>query len=273
MAQQPSDKYLARVDGCDKERGESPRNRQVATKQERETPNERRKHMKAIHQIIALGLSVVVAGAFAGNVRANSVRETVGTATELLAKKQGSTEPIPAAALQKAKGVAIFSLTKAGLVVGGTGGDGVVMIRSKPKMLPMTSWCAPIPMGFSGGSFGAQIGVSAIHLIVLLNSDTAVRVFTRPGKLDWNATASGTAGKTSGTEHEGGLLSDQDVTVYKETSGLYGGATIGGAELNIQDDRIQSAYGSESSVRDILDGKAKAPDYAARLYQLLDGKH
>lgn len=229
--------------------------------------------MKSIHQIITLALSVVVTGALAGNVRANSVRESVGTATEILATKQGSTEPISAAALKKAKGLAIFSITKAGLVVGGTGGDGVVMVRGgKAKALSTHAWSAPIPVGLSGGSFGAQIGVSTIHMIVLLNSDEAVRVFTQPGKLDWNATASGTAGKTSGTEHEGGLLSDQDVTVYKETSGLYGGATIGGAELSIQTDRIQSAYGTEVSVRDILDGKVNVPDYAKRLYELMNGK-
>lgn len=228
--------------------------------------------MKATHHLIALGLTVMIAGALAASARANSVRETVGTATEILAKKQGSSEPIPEAALQKAKGVAIFGLTKAGLVIGGTGGDGVVMIRGKSKMPPTTPWRAPIPMGLSGGSFGAQIGISTIHMIVLLNSDAAVELFTRAGKLAWNGTASGTAGKTSGTENEGGLLSDQDVTVYKETNGLFGGATIGGAALDVQGDRIQAAYGGGTSVRDILDGRAKVPDYAAHLYQLLDGK-
>ena len=91
--------------------------------------------MKKIHQIITLGLSVVVAGSLAGNVRANSVRETVGTATEILVKKQGSTEPISVAALQKTKGVAIFSITKAGLVMGGAGGGGVVMVRGKAKTM------------------------------------------------------------------------------------------------------------------------------------------
>ncbi len=229
--------------------------------------------MKAIHQIITLGLSVVIVGGFAGDVRADSIRETVATATEILANKQGTAEPIPAAALQKAKGIAIFSITKAGLVFGGSGGDGVVMIRSKAKLLSKKSWCAPIPMGFSGGSFGAQIGFSTLHLIVLLNSDAAVQVFTKPGKLDWDATAAGTAGSDQATEHEGGFLSDQDVTVYKETNGLYGGATIGGAELDIQDDRIQRAYGSEVSVHDILEGKVKVPDYAARLDELMNGKH
>ena len=60
--------------------------------------------------------------------------------------------------------------------------------------------------------------------------------------------------------------------IYKDTDGLYGGATIGGAQLKVQNDRIAAAYGANVGVADILSGKAAVPDYAARLYQLLQGQ-
>ncbi|MDZ4744223.1 MAG: lipid-binding SYLF domain-containing protein [Verrucomicrobiota bacterium] len=229
--------------------------------------------MNMTQKIFTLGVSLMAITLGTGVLHASSIQDTVVSATEILGRKQGSAHPIPPATLQKAKGIAILSITKAGLVVGGAGGDGVVMVRGAAKSLSMPQWSAPIPVGYTGGSFGAQIGVSSINMIILLNSESAVKIFTQSGKLNWNATASGTVGSDSGSEHKGGMLSDQDVTIYKETDGLYGGATIGGAELNIQTDRIDSAYGQGVTVSEILSRKVNVPDYSRHLYEFMDGKH
>jgi lipid-binding SYLF domain-containing protein len=205
----------------------------------------------------------------------DKIQPMVQAATQTLAAKQGSASPIPKEALAAAKGVAIIDITKGGFIVGGTGGSGIVVLKAKQGvtgLVGMQSWVAPIPIGFSGGSFGAQIGGSNTKMIVLLNSDQAVKVFTNPGKLAWNAQASGTAGADTETEAAGGALSEVDVTIYKETEGLYGGATFGGTTLSIQDDRIKSTYGPEIFVRDIIEGKVKAPEYAKPLINLLEGK-
>lgn len=220
-----------------------------------------------------LCLSLITLTCSALNLRADeSVQSVTFNATEILDKKQGSADPIPADALNAAKGVAILEITKAGLVVGGTGGDGIVVLKEKSALPWGSKWTAPIPIGFGGGSFGAQIGFSTTRMIVLLNSDQAVRTFTSPGKLAWNAAASGTAGADTETEQVGGLLSDVDVKIYKESGGLFGGATFGGASLRIQEDRIKSAYGPSIFIRDILSGKVPAPEFANRLYLLLSGK-
>ena len=63
-------------------------------------------------------------------------------------------------------------------------------------------------------------------------------------------------------------IRDENLAVGFRISGL--GQLI---ESSIQADRMVGAYGPDITVRDILNGKAKVPDYAARLYQLMDGRH
>ena len=132
-------------------------------------------------------------------------------------------------------------------------------------------WSAPIPISFSGGSFGAQIGGSNTKAIVLLNSDHALHVFTHSGQLKWGATASGTSGPDSASVGKGGSLTDQDVKVYKQSDGVYGGATVGGAALSLNDKFLHEAYGSQTSVSDLIAGKVPMPEYAKPLIRLLQG--
>jgi lipid-binding SYLF domain-containing protein len=208
-------------------------------------------------------------------LQAASLPDLVKQSTGILAARQGTAEPIPAAELSQAKGVAITDITKGGFIIGGTGGDGVVLIKIRKGLsgvVGITSWSAPIPVSFSGGSFGAQIGGSNTKAIVLLNSERAVEVFTKPGELKWNAQAAGTAGADSRRAGAGGLLSEVDVKIYQMDSGIYGGATFGGSTLKIQDNTIKSAYGANVYVRDIIEGKVKVPDYAGELVKLLNGK-
>jgi SH3 domain-containing YSC84-like protein 1 len=216
---------------------------------------------------IMVGLSVLFCGLVI-KLEAASLPQIVRESTRIVSARQGSASPIPASELAMAKGVAIVDITKGGFVIGGAGGSGVVFVKKSSGL----GWNAPIPVRFSGGSFGAQVGGANTKAIVLLNSDHAVKVFTKPGKLAWNAKATGTAGADEKTEQKGGLFSDLDVRIYQETEGLYGGATFGGTSISIIDDALQDAYGEDMGVQDVLEGKAKTPDYAARLVGMLDGK-
>jgi|GEM_PF-413873 len=213
--------------------------------------------------------------AMAFGAQAASVPELVAQSYQILSTRQGSASPIAQGEFSAARGVAIIDITKGGLVFGGIGGDGVVLVKIKSGlsgMVGMESWSAPVPIGFSGGSFGAQIGGSKTQAIVILLSDNAVRRFTNPGKIGWSASAGGTAGADSKAEKEGGLLSDVDVKIYQSTEGLYGGAVFGGASLSINDKAIAESYGPGKFVRDILEGKVATPAYTESLVSLLNGK-
>ncbi|NJK92855.1 MAG: lipid-binding SYLF domain-containing protein [Blastochloris sp.] len=221
---------------------------------------------------IAAFLGLVLLG---GISHAGVVEDDVKNAISILSRKQGSAYPIPTQELKEAKGVAVVDISKGGFVIGGTGGSGVVLLKVKKGLkgwVGITSWSAPIPVTFSGASFGAQIGGSNTKAIILLNSDAAVSKFTSPGKLGWMAEATGTAGADTERERAGGLLSDVDTKIYKQEEGLYGGAVFGGAALAINEKAIKQAYGPGIFLRDILEGKVKLPEYAVKLAELLDGK-
>lgn len=204
-------------------------------------------------------------------LRASDMHERIQSSIEILDQKQHSHEPIPAELLSHAKGVAIFSITKVGLGIGGQGGEGIVTLRHL-DLLGHT-WTAPCAFNLSGGSVGAQIGYTEVHYIVILNSDDAVTHFTRSGKMDWNATATGTAGADTGTARASTAdLENREVVIYKESSGVFGGATLGGTSIERKDAINQDAYGDDVRTKNILNGKVQAPKSANRLFVLLDGK-
>jgi lipid-binding SYLF domain-containing protein len=217
----------------------------------------------ALYSIVLLTFSTSL-------VRADNLHQRIRTATQILEERQGSVEPIPPEVLAQARGVAIGTITKAGLGIGGQGGTGIVLLHYLGDAHP--SWSAPVGFSTSGGTIGAQIGFTTIRYIIILNTDAAVRMFTSPGKVTFDAQATGTAGDD--TAHEGEStdeLRHHAMIIYKETGGLYGGATLGGTSVQVDDDCNQEAYGDGIYVRDILSGKVTKPGSAGHLYSLLDG--
>jgi lipid-binding SYLF domain-containing protein len=203
-------------------------------------------------------------------VRADDLHQRIRTATHIVAERQGSVDPIPQVLLAQARGVAIGTITKAGLGIGGQGGEGVVLLHYLGDAHP--TWSAPVAFSTSGGTIGAQIGFTTIRYIIILNTDAAVRMFTSPGKVAFDAQATGTAGGDTAREGEStDEMRRHSMIIFKETGGLYGGATLGGTSVQVDDDCNQEAYGDGIYVRDILSGKVPKPASASRLYALLDG--
>jgi lipid-binding SYLF domain-containing protein len=225
--------------------------------------------MKPIPPKFLVLASIPLLVASLGLLRASDMHERIQSSIQILDQKQHSDEPIPVELLSHAKGVAIFSVTKVGLGIGGQGGEGIVTLRRTD--LIGHSWTAPSAFNLSGGSIGAQIGYTEVHYIVVLNTDDAVRHFTHTGKVDWNATATGTAGSDTGTANVSTTdLEHRDLVVYKDSAGIFGGATLGGASVERKDSINQEAYGDDVRTRNILNGTVLPPKSASRLYHLLD---
>ncbi|HEY0257670.1 MAG TPA: lipid-binding SYLF domain-containing protein [Candidatus Methylacidiphilales bacterium] len=224
---------------------------------------------KRLAKLLAVG-SIVLLLNPAANVRAAGMHERIQTATQILGDKQHSDEPIPADLLSHARGVAIFSVTKVGLGIGGQGGEGIVVVR-----LVSTnghSWTAPSAFNLAGGSIGAQIGYTEVHYIVVLNSNDAVKHFTGSGKMNWDATATGTAGSDTGTARVSTTdLEHREIVVYKDSGGVFGGATLGGSSVERKEAINQQAYGEDVRTKNILNGTVQPPKSAGHLYLLLNG--
>ena len=145
------------------------------------------------------------------------------------------------------------------------------MIRHLGGAAPV--WRAPSAFNISGASLGAQLGFSSISYIIVLNSDKAIGQFVGVGKVKWDATATGTAGEDTGVESESTRdLEKRDVLVYRDSGGIFGGATFGGSSIEVKSEINHEAYGLHTHVRDILEGRVPPPQSAGRLYDLLDGK-
>ncbi len=201
---------------------------------------------------------------------ASDMCQTVKKATAILEARQESDNRISFAGLCNAKGVAIIEMTRAGLVVGGTRGEGIVVLRM-PRWAKEGRWSAPIPIRITGASLGAQIGKSKTRAIILLNTDRAVRIFTTNNKVVWSAAASRTSGADTATRQRMSALSSQDITVYRDTHGYYRGATLGGSTIHFQKNKLCDAYGRDVDLQDVRIGRVAPQDYCKRLIWLLEG--
>jgi len=73
--------------------------------------------------------------------------------------------------IKSGKGVAIFpSVTKAGLIIGGQVGEGLVFLRK-----PNGTWSGPAFMGISGASVGLQIGAQSVGLVLVITNEAGLR--------------------------------------------------------------------------------------------------
>jgi lipid-binding SYLF domain-containing protein len=204
------------------------------------------------------------------SLHADNMEERSQAALHMLEQKQASAAPIPGYLISHAKGVAFFTVTQAGLGIGGKGGRGIVI--SHLGNSASHSWTAPSAFNLDGANIGVQIGFTESRYIVILNTDEAVRHFTGSGKMNFDATASGTAGSTTATERVStSELSRREVIVYKDSGGVFGGAVLGGTSIERQSSVNRAAYGDPVRVRNILDGTVPAPQYATPLYILLNG--
>jgi lipid-binding SYLF domain-containing protein len=182
-----------------------------------------------------------------------------------LDQKQHSDQPIPEALLEHAKGVAIFSLTKAGAIVGGRSGEGLVIVRTADG-----KWSAPSAFNIEGVSVGAQIGFTDVKYILILNTDAAVQHFTSSGKTAWDAAASVTVDTKSATGKLAiGDLEKADTVIYRDSNGAFVGATLGSTEIYRADSVNLKAYGENGELINILNGNIVAPSVAKPLYMLV----
>src|SRR5262245_52580536 len=93
---------------------------------------------------------------------------------------------IPPALLQDAQGIAIIpGMIKAGLVVGGRHGRGVMVVRDQDG-----AWANPIFVTLTGGSIGWQIGVQSTDVVLVFKTRNSLdRILKGKGKLTLGADA------------------------------------------------------------------------------------
>ena len=134
--------------------------------------------------------------------------------------------------LKNSKAVIIVpSFYKGGLIVGGSGGSGVLLGR-----LEDGSWSYPGFVDIAGGSLGLQIGASVSETMIFVQSKEQLSQV-----LDGHFRFGGDAGiavATLGANISGGtdVSSKTDFVVIAKSSGLYAGLSLDGSSIRNRSD-------------------------------------
>jgi len=159
---------------------------------------------------------------------------------------------IPTSLIEEAKGIAVIpGVVKAGLVVGGRRGEGVLVIRQEDG-----SWGRPLYMSLTGGSVGWQVGVSSTDVILVFRTKRSVEGLL-DGEFSLGADASVAAGPVGRTASAGtDVKLKAEVYSYSRSRGLFAGVSFEGAKLGVKEDTSRKFYGvPDLSARGIVDSK------------------
>jgi lipid-binding SYLF domain-containing protein len=155
---------------------------------------------------------------------------------------------IPAAILDKAEGIAIFPTTiKAGLVVGGQRGRGILSARS-----PGGTWSAPAFLTLTGGSIGLQIGAQATDLVlVIMNRRGLENLVRNQFKVGADASvAAGPVGRDAQAATD--IHMRAQILSYSRARGAFAGVTINGSTIRQDKDANHRFYGTPYDTKQIV---------------------
>jgi len=161
---------------------------------------------------------------------------------------------IPEEVLEHAKCIAVVPhMIKGGLVLGAENGKGVATCRTAD------GWSAPAFFAITGGSWGLQIGVEGVDLVMIFQGDTGMQRL-EAAKFQIGADASATAGPvgrhaTADTDWK----LNTEILTYSRAKGLFAGLTLTGADVRRDNDSMDAFYGPDVSTHGVLRGEVAPP--------------
>ena len=165
---------------------------------------------------------------------------------------------IPDEVLKGAKCVAVVpSMIKGAFIFGGKHGRGLSTCR-----LPDGRWSAPAFFTITGGSWGAQIGVEDVQLVMMIMNDDGMRSLLS-NKFQVGAGASAAAGPvgrhaSAGTDWK----ASTEILTYSRAHGLFAGIDLSGSWIERDKDSTVAMYGHDYTNTEVLTGKVPVPDDA-----------
>ena len=161
---------------------------------------------------------------------------------------------IPEEVLEHARCVAVVpNLLKGGFVFGAENGRGVATCRTTK------GWSAPAFFAITGGSWGLQIGMEGIDLVMIIQNEKGMQRLIGSGfQLGADASAAaGPVGRHASANTNWKL--DAEVLTYSRAKGAFAGLTLNGASIRRDDDSTAAIYGHGVTTRRILRGNVVAP--------------
>jgi SH3 domain-containing YSC84-like protein 1 len=160
---------------------------------------------------------------------------------------------IPEEVLDHAKCIAVVPhMVKGGFIVGAEQGRGVATCRTAH------GWSAPAFFVITGGSWGLQIGIEGIDLVMVIQNDKGMQqLLSSKFQLGGNASAAaGPVGRHASANTDWKL--DAEVLTYSRAKGVFAGLDLSGAAIRQDNDAMKAVYGPDVNQRAVLDGDVKA---------------
>jgi len=201
-------------------------------------------------------LSLICPPAVAGQKEDQRADDAVRVLTEIQSIPESA---IPDKLLDEAHAIAIIpNVLKAGFVVGGRGGRGLLAIKTQDGR-----WSNPSFITLAGGSFGFQGGVQFSDVVLVFRNNTSLESIVN-GKLTLGAdvgVAAGPVGRNAAAATDGQFLAE--IWSWSRARGLFAGIALDGAVLRIDHRSNQLVYGRGSNARMIFEGRALQPPSGA----------
>jgi lipid-binding SYLF domain-containing protein len=165
---------------------------------------------------------------------------------------------IPEEVLQHARCVAVVPhMIKGGFVFGAENGRGVATCRTA------NGWSAPAFFAITGGSWGLQIGVEGVDLVMIIQNERGMQhLISSNFQLGGDASAAaGPVGRHASADTDWKL--NTEVLTYSRARGAFAGLTLTGAAIRRDDDSTEAIYGRDVTTSRILKGEIAVPASAA----------
>jgi SH3 domain-containing YSC84-like protein 1 len=214
--------------------------------------------MKKALSVLMVGcMGLFATFAWAGSAREDSVARLQSSVDVLHSIMATPDKGIPEEVLSNAKCIVVVpDLIKGGFIFGGKHGRGIASCRTS------AGWSAPAFVSVGGGSWGLQIGVEGVDLVMLVMNDQGFQhllssKFALTGE---GSVAAGPVGRhaSAGTDWK----MNTQVLTYSRSRGAFAGITLEGAVIQQDDDSTRAIYGKHMLFRRILSGKTSTPESA-----------
>ena len=200
---------------------------------------------------------------FAASAAHADMQEDIDRAVSIIERFSEIPESaIPQAVMRDAKGVAILTVTKAGFVLSGRGGTGVVVARTEK------GWSGPSAIGTGGIGVGFQVGLQVSEYVIILNTQEAVNSFAKGSNVTLGGNLSAAIGPV-GRSAEAAVAPQAAIYTYSRSQGIFAGVSLEGTVIATRYQANEEYYGKPAFPGDILAGDMKPPAGAQKLIDVL----
>lgn len=210
--------------------------------------------MKIMPVLLVGAIALTSGNLWAASGRQDSIQRLQMSTDVIHSIMSAPDKGIPEEVFNSAKCIVVIpDLVKGGFIVGGEHGRGIASCRTAE------GWSAPAFVSVGGGSWGLQIGVEGVDLVMVVMNDRGLQHMLS-SKFELSGAASASAGPvgrhaSAGTDWK----MSTEVLTYSRSHGVFAGITLNGAVVEQDADSTRAIYGRDASFRAILSGRVRAP--------------